>query len=293
METILIIEDVCPTFGQLLHFQRNNIRCYRNITFGRHHHFHLDTSSQRSSQSSSHAFHVCRVGIDNLYLFLSGINGSNISLSHSLGISIRSTFNNTYHLLSCGSSSVWKENKICCWTNPLDERTPFHGIVIRHSLRCINLIQQYFSCLLPPHPCKKRFVLRHDVTRQFHVYIAKSTIIWPSMNIVISDIHTPSITHSTIYHHNFAMVAVKSMIKPREFHRVKLRHLYALLPELSQVSLPQRTVITTIPKPIKHSTHLHTLERLLSKQVKECHAYTIVTEIEIFQVDEVFSLAYG
>lgn len=82
VEASLVVVDFSATLGQLLHLECHNVGGDGYVALGGHHDFEADAPLQCAPQCASDAADVGGVGVDDLDVFLCGVDGCDVCLAH-------------------------------------------------------------------------------------------------------------------------------------------------------------------------------------------------------------------
>ena len=88
------------------------------------------------------------------------------------------------------------------------------------------------------------------------------------------------------------MIPVSGVIDIREGERVKLYDFDSLFTYFFEMSLFKRFIVRPVAERIKHGPYFHAFFHLLGQQIEKRIGYRVIAEIEVFQMNVMFGVAY-
>ena len=143
----------------------------------------------------------------------------------------------------------------------------------------ILLSSQHFTRLHLPHRNEYQMEVVHRSAFNMHVHISPRTYFLDTRDVVISHIHASCVRHSSVYHHNLAVVSRKNVIHPGEPDGVEQFNLDALLCQIAMLLLFHGLIVRHVAKIIIHDAHFHAFTYLFQKQTDEQFVDGVVSEI--------------
>ena len=114
-----------------------------------------------------------------------------------------------------------------------------------------------------------------------------------TVDVIVGYIHASGIAYLAIDDHNLAVVAWNDVVDPRETDRIELHQLDAQgIDGIVHLSF-DGLIVGGIAKCIIKRTHFHPFSCFLCQDMEQKSRYRVVTEIEVFKVNERLGIAHS
>ena len=264
MESPLVVVNLCTALHQFFHLYAQHFGHQAVVDIGRDHYLHSHAALQCAPHGSPHGTGSRGIGIDDAHPFAGRIQRSHECAPH----------------LPTQSARF-----------PIDHN---HALVAFRLKGC--MVAQGIECLArntPPDTCKYPFKLIDDRSFEPHLHVAPLARPFRSVEIIVGHVHAPGVGHTPVHDHNLPVVAMKEVPDVGKTYRVEQADADAQRADAVELCPLHGVRCLVIAIGINEQSHLHPLTGFLVQETDESSAHGVVTENEIFEMDEVLCLADG